>query len=314
MPALYSHTTRATGTVLTATIYNGDHQNHIDNGVPGQLDDYSNTVGQMQTATNPGGIGSESLATSLAGELERVRYVLKQLRNGDQWYAQGSAPGAHSFIDRQIFTSSGTWTKPAGCTAARIFCIGGGGAGGGAAVTGASQGSVGGGGAAGAYCESFAVSGLGATETVTIGAGGTGVSGAAGNTGGTTSFGTHVIAPGGSGGFRDGASNGTFLGRGGSGVLTGAAGSIRTLGNHGAHGISINDGIQVSGGNGGASVFGGGNGLYSYINGAASAAGNAATANTGAGGGGAANGPNQGGSPQAGGAGGSGIVIVDSYT
>jgi hypothetical protein len=87
MPALYTHPTRADGTTLTASIYNADHQNHIDNGVPSQLDDYSSNVSQMQTSTNPGGVGTESLASSLAGELERLRYIVKLIGGGAQWYA-----------------------------------------------------------------------------------------------------------------------------------------------------------------------------------------------------------------------------------
>lgn len=86
MPALYSHTTRATGTILTATIYNGDHQNHIDNGVPAQLDDYSVNVAQMQTTTDPGDAGSESLALSLAGEIERLRFAIKEMKGTTYWY------------------------------------------------------------------------------------------------------------------------------------------------------------------------------------------------------------------------------------
>lgn len=86
MPGLYSITTRSTGTVLTAAIYNADHQNHVDNQTPQMTDDYSSSVGQMQTVNSPGGVGSESLATSLAGEFERLRYVLKTLHNGAQWY------------------------------------------------------------------------------------------------------------------------------------------------------------------------------------------------------------------------------------
>lgn len=86
MPALYSHTTRATGTVLTATIYNGDHQNHIDNGVPLQHDDYSSNAAQMQTTSDPGEAGSESLATTQAGEFERLRFILKEMKNTVQWY------------------------------------------------------------------------------------------------------------------------------------------------------------------------------------------------------------------------------------
>ena len=86
MPALYSHTTRSTGTVLTATIYNGDHQNHIDNGIPLQHDDYSVNATQMQTITDPGEVGTESLATTQAGEFERLRFAIKEMKNTAQWY------------------------------------------------------------------------------------------------------------------------------------------------------------------------------------------------------------------------------------
>lgn len=87
IPALYTHTTRSSGTVLTATIYNGDHQNHIDNGVPLQHDDYSINTVQMQTITDPGEVGTESLATTQAGEFERLRFAIKEIRGSAQWYS-----------------------------------------------------------------------------------------------------------------------------------------------------------------------------------------------------------------------------------
>tara|TARA_Y100000310_G_scaffold345703_1_gene468513 strand:+ start:3466 stop:3822 length:357 start_codon:yes stop_codon:yes gene_type:complete len=83
---LYSHTTRAAGSTLTANIYNTDHQNHIDNHNSTQIDDYSASVAEMQTMTDPGDVGSESQATSLAGELERIRFVLDAIIGGAQWY------------------------------------------------------------------------------------------------------------------------------------------------------------------------------------------------------------------------------------
>ena len=89
MAGLYSHTTRSTGTTLTATIYNGDHQNHIDNAVPLQHDDYSLSVAQMQTNTDPGEVGSESLATTLAGELARLRFTIAEMKGTTQWYQTG---------------------------------------------------------------------------------------------------------------------------------------------------------------------------------------------------------------------------------
>lgn len=84
---LYSHTTRGTGTVLTAAIYNGDHQNHITNQNPSMTGAYSDNVTQMQLLTDPGGIGSESLASSLAGEIERLRFTIKGITGKTQWYA-----------------------------------------------------------------------------------------------------------------------------------------------------------------------------------------------------------------------------------
>ncbi len=86
MAGLYAHTTRADGTTLTAAIYNADHQNHINNHVPSQMDDYSSNAAEMQTQTNPGDQGSESLSTSLAGELERIRYVIAQQKGLPYWY------------------------------------------------------------------------------------------------------------------------------------------------------------------------------------------------------------------------------------
>lgn len=86
MAGLYSHTTRTTGTTLTAAIYNADHQNHITNHVPEQMDDYSDNVAEMQTTTDPYPAASESLATSLAGELERIRYLIAQITGETQWY------------------------------------------------------------------------------------------------------------------------------------------------------------------------------------------------------------------------------------
>lgn len=305
MPALYSHTTRATGTVLTATIYNGDHQNHIDNGVPGQLDDYSNTVGQMQTATDPGGVGSESLATSLAGELERIRFILKRIQNGAQWYGGGSAP-AHSPIDVQVFTSSGTWTKPAGCTTVFVRVVGGGGGGGGAPATPAGQYSHGGGGGSGGYSEEFITSGLGATETVTIGAGGTGTSGGAGNGGGTSSFGAHLSATGGTGGQTAGPASGAFIsgvGNGGSG----SGGGYNVFGQSGMTGFVETASGNLLGGAGGPSVVAGGASPVGGSNNGANA-----LAGSGGGGGGASNQPSQG--AKTGGTGGAGVVIVRSYT
>lgn len=86
----YSHTTRAAGTILTADIFNSSHQNHIDNATPAGLDDYASTVAQLQSTADPGEVGTESLPTSLAGELERLRWRVKELGGTSQWYETGT--------------------------------------------------------------------------------------------------------------------------------------------------------------------------------------------------------------------------------
>lgn len=91
MPGLYSITTRATGLVLTANIYNSDHQNHVDNQTPQMTDDYSSNTTQMQAVSDPGEVGTESLATSLAGELERLRFAVNDAKGTTQWYETPAA-------------------------------------------------------------------------------------------------------------------------------------------------------------------------------------------------------------------------------
>jgi|TARA_R100000501_G_C2588099_1_gene89028 hypothetical protein len=56
------------------------------------MDDYSTNAAEMQTTTNPGENGSESLATTMAGELERLRFILAELTAGTQWYSSPQIP------------------------------------------------------------------------------------------------------------------------------------------------------------------------------------------------------------------------------
>ena len=73
--------------VLTASDLNGEFNNLLNNTIPASIEDYSADVSTMQTTTDPGGVGTESLATTLAGELTRIRYKLKQIIGGAQWYS-----------------------------------------------------------------------------------------------------------------------------------------------------------------------------------------------------------------------------------
>lgn len=81
MGANYTITTRNAGDTLTAAIYNADHQNHIDSAVPLLQDDYSVNLTQMQVTTDPGELAAEDLATTLAGELARLRYATQDVKS-----------------------------------------------------------------------------------------------------------------------------------------------------------------------------------------------------------------------------------------
>lgn len=190
--------------------------------------------------------------------------------------AIAAIPVSGKTINRQTFNASGTWTKPAGYGAgalARIEAWGGGGGGG-------KNANYGGGGGGGFSERWVLLSALGATETVTIGAGGisTAAAGGGGGQGGNTTFGSQVTAYGGGGGSGSG-------GGGGGGPLSAAAATVPGLpeiiagfdvmpnptvaylvgaGRSGAAGMSgIDHGAGGGAGNsqvGGRSVYGGGGG------------------------------------------------------
>lgn len=66
-------------------------QTVLTNATPSGLDDYSNDVTQMRSTVDPYPASVESLATSTAGELERIRYILKNVFGWSQWYTHTSA-------------------------------------------------------------------------------------------------------------------------------------------------------------------------------------------------------------------------------
>ena len=234
--------------------------------------------------------------TGLAGKLDYVApgpsgNVLTS--NGSEWVSGASASG----YGLKVYTSPGTWAKPATLKGIKVTTIGGGGGGGGARGTtytgipaptplSRSSGGGGGGGYAVAYIPAASIPG---PQSVTIGTGGSGGpapgtnnSSTTGSSGNTTSFGSLISSTGGSGGGNSGGS-------GGSGVApTGLTipGSTGTITAGGSTQLSLNS-IDSSNGATGRTgdIYGGGGGGASTSNG----------------------------TPYAGGVGANGIILVEEF-
>lgn len=178
----------------------------------------------------------------------------------------------------ETITSSGTWYAPPGVTSVDVQAWGGGGG------SGTSSLAQGGGGGGAAYAGGTVSVNPSSSVTITLGA-----AGAVSNAGGTTSFGSSVIAAGGA----SGAGSGIGTGAGGAGGTTAAStGTVKFAGGTGA-----------TGGAGGGSAGGGGAGGAASAN-VGGAAGITATgqANPGAVGGAGGTSPGgTGGTPGAGG-------------
>ena len=71
---------------VTYSDLNAEFDNVLTNLVPLMMDDYSTNVTQMQVTADPGEVGTESLATTIAGELARLRFMIEEITGEAQWY------------------------------------------------------------------------------------------------------------------------------------------------------------------------------------------------------------------------------------
>jgi hypothetical protein len=257
------------------------------------------------TATYPATTTSQQILYSTAAN------VVGELTTANSKFPATNASGTLAMralsVVTQVFTSSGTYTPTSGMLFCVIEVLGSGG-GGGATSNGAAgnAGGAGGGGAGGYARKTVSAATIGASQTVTINAAGTGGTAGAnpGNAGGTVSVGAIVSATGGAGGAA--STPNTIQGAAGGAGGVGSSGDFNSNGATGqiGHGSST---LGVGGG-GASSLYGGGG--AGAISGGAAVAGGAATV-YGSGGGGASVGGNA--SSAAGGAGSLGIVVITEY-
>jgi hypothetical protein len=253
------------------------------------------TIKKTDSTTNPVTVATTSSQTidgASTYTLTTQFQLLNIISDGANWSVLSGTPQARS-VKRQVFTASGTYTPTPGMTYVDVEVQGAGGGGAGAAA-----GWWGGGGGSGAYTRKVLTSAqIGASQTVTIGAGGSGGAGSNGNgtAGGSSSLGSLLVAGGGGGAGYSASPTGMTLGSPGT-VTT--AGDYATGGQRGFYPtLALNSTGNL-----------GGNGANSYLGLGGIPTGTTGGGATGYGGGGA--GGIGGG---AGGAGTGGIVIVTEY-
>ena len=289
------------------------------------------------TVSTVGGITSSNIAS---GTITSSNIASATITGGNiaaaTITASNLAPGS-VYMSSQEFTSSGTFTVPAGVNFMSAYMFGGGGGGGGAAGGGSGFSGAGGGGGGGSCPQWFNFSVTpGSTLNITVGSFGVGgnggtdlAGGTAGTAGGTSSISiggnTLYNAYGGAGGLQSNFGGGigaggagsplVYLSAGGGGTLgsgstlPGGTGQTNTIAYGGAGGTSTGGGNNGGGGGGGGagSAAGGpgGNG------GVGTTPGQAGTVGGGYGSGGGGGGGGQAGyAGGAGGNGGAGVVIL----
>lgn len=198
-------------------------------------------------------VGATASGAPASGTFAVGDYVIDQ--SGQIWVCTAAgSPGtwkSMSPVNTQIFTSSGTWTKPAGVSLVLVDAISGGGGG---QTSSGYDGGAGGGG--GGRCQRLLpATAVGATESIQVGAGG-----AVGAGGGNTAFGSHLVILG---------------GEKGAGTINSSGGGIARphptipgddVGGFGAVGAKQNDPGEWGGGGGGRGLngegWGGGDSLF----------------------------------------------------
>lgn len=324
---------------MTKVIYDTDDDGKVDHAELADAAPWSGITGKPSdftpsAHTHDDRYFTESEVTTLLSGKASTAHT-----HDDRYYTESEVDALLAAVsnvpDRQVFDASGTWTKPTGFSAnafAVIEAWGAGGSGGKGSTKGA------GGGGGGYVKKTVALSSLGSTETVTIGAGGAAVTTANtdGANGGNTTFGSVVTAYGGRGAvsgyggggggplgagaaevpgsplilsnYASGDSYPVYAGSGGYSTYS-AGDAVDHGGGGGGYVISTNGGKSVNGGGGGGG-YSSGTGGTSINGGAGGAGANGSSGSNGSQPGGGGGGTNTGTSS---GAGADGRVIVTVY-
>jgi hypothetical protein len=304
-----------TGTANAQAFLSGVTYESIPSGLTARLKVGGGLTNTASMTLNMDGIGATLVKTANGDNLRGGEFVadcyVDLLYNGTNWiflYSQQFIDdqlhgGGGIIIGKQVFSTPGTftYTPTPGTECAIIDCLGGGG--GGTGTPNPSVGGIGGGGGgAGGYSRAFKnATEIGGSQTVIVGAKGTGgaIGGGGGTNGGDTSVGSLCVAKGGSAA----AANAGLNSDGGAGGIAGT-GDVTGTGESGEPGLAHIQVLSGISGRGGDTAYGSGGAGITTSTGAH---GNAATGFGAGGGGGAAYG---GFSATTGGDGSGGLVVI----
>lgn len=99
MPGITRIKTWIAKEVLVYSDLNNEFDNIINGLQASNLDGYSATVAQMRETTDPGDIGSESLALRISDELERIRFAINRIVGKTYWYEAPTRSLATTFLN-----------------------------------------------------------------------------------------------------------------------------------------------------------------------------------------------------------------------
>lgn len=114
-------TTRPTGNTIDGPADDADWDNIINNLLPAKLDDYSVNNAQMDSTSDPFPGASQSLATTLAKELEHIRFILEQITGEANWYIDPDTDLATTFAHFSDTTTHGTTGDIVGTTDTQVL-------------------------------------------------------------------------------------------------------------------------------------------------------------------------------------------------
>ena len=103
MPGITRVKTWVAREVLVYSDLNDEFDNIINNLEAANVDGYSSSVAQMRETTDPGGVGSESLALSVSDEIERLRYAISRIVGKTYWYEAPSRSLQTTFVDADLY-------------------------------------------------------------------------------------------------------------------------------------------------------------------------------------------------------------------